>query len=365
MLSISRAFVVEKALSYKELYPYAGIPPGRRRVPSLGKNNSLTDVSGLLVGHYTDKRAVSGVTVIICPKGAVAGVDVRGSAPGTRETDLLAPHNLVDKAQAIVLAGGSVFGLSAADGAIRWLAEEGFGFPLERNYVAPIVPAAVLYDLGRGKDFIPPINADWGRWACEAAGEYGVENGNVGAGTGAFSYSIKGGLGTASLILDSGITVAALVAVNSGGSVINPGSGRPWEIGLERDNEFGPQGKRAVNLPPPPQFGPAKNTTLGVVATDAILTVAQAQKIAQMAHDGMARAIRPAHTMFDGDTIFCLATGKIELPQEPGFFIAAQAQTVNLIGDAAADCMSRAIIKGILAARSSAGMIAFCDLDDL
>ena len=332
---------------------------------STGKNNSLTDVSGLLVGHYTETTAVSGVTVIVCPKGAIAGVDVRGASPGTRETDLLAPHNLVEKAQAVVLAGGSVFGLAAADGATRWLAEEGFGFPLEHNYVAPIVPAAVLYDLGHGKDFIPPINADWGRWACEAAGEYAVETGSVGAGTGAFSYNIKGGLGTASLILESGITVAALVAVNSGGSVINPKTGRPWEIELEMGSEFGSQGKRAVKLPQPPQFGPAKNTTIGVVATDAILTVPQAQKIAQMAHDGIARAIRPAHTMFDGDTIFCLATGKKEMPHEPGFFIASQAQTLNLIGEAAADCMSRAIIRGILTARSLADMTAFCDLDDL
>jgi len=332
---------------------------------SIGKNNSLTDVSGILVGHYTDTKAVSGVTAIICPKGAIAGVDVRGSSPGTRETDLLAPHNLVDKAQAVMLSGGSVFGLSAADGATRWLAEEGFGFPLDQNYVAPIVPAAALYDLGHGKEFIPPINADWGRWACEAAGEYTVESGSVGVGTGAFSYNIKGGLGTASLVLESGITVAALAAVNSGGSVINPKTGRPWEIELETDNEFGNQGQRAVKLPPPPQFGPAKNTTLGVVATDAILTVPQAQKIAQMAHDGMARAIRPAHTMFDGDTIFCLATGTKELAHEPGFFIAAQAQTINLIGAAAADCMSRAIIKGILAARSLADMTAFCDLEDL
>ena len=332
---------------------------------SPGKNNSLTDVSGLLVGHYTDTEAVSGVTAIICPKGAIAGVDVRGSSPGTRETDLLAPHNLVDKAQAVMLSGGSVFGLSAADGATRWLAEEGFGFPLDHDYVAPIVPAAVLYDLGHGKEFIPPINADWGRWACEAAGEYTVETGSVGAATGAFSCSIKGGLGTASVVLESGITVAALVAVNSGGSVINPDTGRPWEIALENNEEFGQQGKRAVKLPPPPQFGPVKNTTIGVVATDAILTVPQAQKISQMAHDGMGRAIRPAHTMFDGDTIFSLATGIKELPHEPGFFIAAQAQTINLIGEAAADCMSRAIIRGILTAHSLADMTAFCDLENL
>ena len=330
-----------------------------------GKSNSLTDVGGILVGHYTDTTAVSGVTVVVCPKGAVAGVDVRGSAPGTRETDLMAPHNLVEKAQAVVLSGGSVFGLSAADGVTRWLAEEGYGFPLDQGFVAPIVPAAVLYDLGRGKDFIPPISADWGRWACEGAGDFPVQIGTVGAGTGAMSNSIKGGLGTASLILDSGITVAALVAVNSDGSVINPRSGRPWEIGLEVDDEFGDQGRRAVQLPPPPGSEPVKNTTIGIIATDAALSAPQTQKVAQMAHDGMARAIRPSHTMFDGDTIFCLATGQRELPEAPGFFIAPRALSLNELGHAAANCMSRAIIHAILKAESLAGMTAYRDLKDI
>jgi len=330
-----------------------------------GKSNGLTDIGGILVGHCTDARAVSGVTVVICPEGAVAGVDVRGSAPGTRETDLLAPHNLVEKAQAVVLSGGSVFGLSAADGVTRWLAEKGYGFPLHRGHVAPIVPAAVLYDLGRGADFIPPISADWGRRACESAGDYPVETGSVGAGTGALSYSIKGGLGTASSILNSGVTVAALVAVNSDGSVINPDNGRLWEIGLEVDGEFGDQGCRAVRLPPPPQPEPVKNTTIGVIATDAVLTVAQAQKVAQMAHDGMARAIRPAHTMFDGDTIFCLATGKKELPAKQEIFMAPRALSLNELGDGAANCMTRAIIHAILNTGSLAGMTAFRDLKDL
>jgi L-aminopeptidase/D-esterase-like protein len=330
-----------------------------------GESNSLTDVGGILVGHYTDTTAVSGVTVVVCPKGAVAGVDVRGSAPGTRETDLMAPHNLVEKAQAVVLSGGSVFGLSAADGVTRWLAEEGYGFPLDQGFVAPIVPAAVLYDLGRGKDFIPPISADWGRWACEGAGDYPVQTASIGAGTGAMSNIIKGGLGSASLILDSGISVAALVAVNSDGSVINPDSGRPWEIGLEVDDEFGDQGRRSVRLPPPPGSEPARNTTIGIIATDAALSAPQTQKVAQMAHDGMARAIRPAHTMFDGDTIFCLATGQKELPEAPGFFIAPRALSLNELGHAAANCMSRAIIRAILNADSLAGMTAFRDLKDI
>ena len=332
---------------------------------TIGKNNDLTDIEGLLVGHYTNLKAVSGVTVAVCPLGAVAGVDVRGSAPGTRETDLLAPLNLVEKAQAVVLSGGSVFGLSAADGATRWLAEEGYGFPLDQGFVAPIVPAAVLYDLGRGPDFIPPINADWGKLACEGAGSYPVASGSVGAGTGAFSGSIKGGLGTASLILDSGITVAAMAAVNSDGTVINPDTGRPWEIALEIDGEFGTQGKRAVKLPSKPVAGPIQNTTIGVVATDAILTKPQAQKVAQMAQDGIARAIRPAHTMFDGDTVFCLATGQKELVDACGFFFAPRAQCLNELGHAAADCMSRAIIRAILTAESLAGMTAFCDLQNI
>lgn len=328
----------------------------------IGKHNGLTDVAGIKVGHYTRTDAASGVTVVICAAGAVTGVDVRGSAPGTRETDLLAPTNLVDKAQAVVLSGGSVYGLAAADGVVRWLAQKGVGFPLDKGYVAPIVPAAVLYDLDRGPDFVPPFDAEWGQKACQAAADGPVACGCVGAGTGAWSGSIKGGLGTASRILDSGITVAALAAVNSGGSVIDPITGQPWEVDQEIEQEFGPQGKRAVQLPPLPVSAPAQNTTIAVVATDAILNKTQAAKVAQMAHDGMGRAIRPAHTMFDGDTIFCMATGKMNLPQATGFFSAAQAQAVTDIGHTAANCLSRAIIRAIFTAKSMAGMTAFCDL---
>lgn len=331
----------------------------------IGKNNALTDIKGILVGQYTDTDAVCGVTVVICPEGAVAGVDVRGSAPGTRETDLLSPLTLVDKIQAVVLSGGSVFGLAAADGAVRWLAHQGIGFPLEKGYVAPIVPAAVLYDLGRGSNFIPPINADWGFRACRAAHKGEISTGSVGAGTGALSEGIKGGLGTASLILDSDITMAALVAVNSYGSVINPSNGHPWDIEMEMDGEFGERASRAVRLPSPSETGPGRNTTIGLVATDATLNKSQALKIAQMAHDGLARAIRPAHTMFDGDTLFCLATGEKKLPELPGFFVAPQAQSINELGHAAAECMSRAIMQAILAAESLAGMTAFRDLEDL
>ena len=331
---------------------------------TIGKHNALTDVDGIMVGHYTDSAAASGVTVIVCPEGAVAGVDVRGSAPCTRETDLLAPANLVEQVQAVVLSGGSVYGLAAADGAVRWLAEKGFGFPLDKGFVAPIVPAAAIYDLDRGAEFIPPISAEWGKKACQAADSGPVATGCVGAGTGAWAGSIKGGLGTASRILDSGITTAAVVAVNPDGEVINPATGRPWEIGLEIENEFGQQGKRAVILPPRPDSTRGTNTVIGVVATDAILTKAQAHKVAQMAHDGLARAIRPTHTLFEGDTIFCLATGKRKLPEIAGYYGPPHARAVSDIGHAAAQCMSRAIITAILTAKSMAGITAFCDLED-
>ena len=330
-----------------------------------GKFNSLTDVAGIMVGNYTDTDAVSGVTAVVCPGGAVAAVDVRGAAPGTRETDLLAPVNLIERAQAVLLCGGSVYGLAAADGAVRWLSAKGWGFPLGDGHVAPIVPAAVLYDLGRGPQFVPPIGADWGLRACAAAvADAPVAMGCVGAGTGAMAGSVKGGLGSASLVLDSGITVAALMAVNPNGSVIDPATGRPWEIRLEAAGEFGEPGRRSVRLPDAPAGGPARNTTIGVVATDAALSKTQALKVAQMAHDGLARAVRPAHTMFDGDTVFCLATGRRPLAEADGFFEGAHALTLNAIGHAAADCTARAIIHAVLKARTLAGIPAFGDLPE-
>jgi L-aminopeptidase/D-esterase-like protein len=328
-----------------------------------GKFNALTDVAGILVGSFTDTAAVSGVTVVLCTEGAVGAVDVRGAAPGTRETDLLAPENLVEKVQGIVLSGGSVYGLAAADGVVRWLSERGCGFPLGDGQVAPIVPAVVLYDLGRGPQFVPPVSPAWGRLACAAAtGDEPVAMGCVGAGTGAMAGSVKGGLGSASLVLDSGITVAALMAVNPHGSVFNPETGRPWEIALEAAGEFGEWGRRSVRLPLMGGGGPGRSTTIGVVATDAALSKAQALKVAQMAHDGLARSIRPAHTMFDGDTVFSMATGRRPLPEASGRFEGAQARSVNAIGHAAADCTARAIIHAVLQARTLAGMTAFSDL---
>lgn len=327
-----------------------------------GKTNGLTDVAGLRVGHVTELDAASGTTVVLCPEETVAAVDVRGAAPGTRETDLLAPENLVQTVQAVVLSGGSVYGLAAADGVVRWLAERGRGFPLGDGQVAPIVPAAVLYDLGRGSRFVPPVDAEWGRRACEAAGDGPVATGCVGAGTGAAAGGIKGGLGTASIVLESGVVVAALVAANPGGSVVDPDTGRPWEVGREIAGEFGAAGRRAVRLPAGPPAAPGRNTTLGVVATDAALTRVQALKVAQMAHDGLARAVRPAHTLFDGDTIFALALGRRPLPEAAGVFAGAQAQAVTDIGHAAADCVARAIVHAVLRATSAAGLTAYGDL---
>lgn len=333
-------------------------------MPGIGKHNALTDVTGLMVGSYSDLNAASGVTVVLCKEGAVAGVDIRGSAPGTRETDLLDPVNLVQEIQAVVLTGGSVYGLCAADGVVRWLEEKGHGFPLDDAHVAPIVPAATLFDLGRGDNFVPPIDAAWGRRACDAAGADRVATGCVGAGTGALAGGIKGGLGTASVILDTGLTVGALVAVNSLGMVVNPQTGELWERRLELDGEFGNQGRRKVKMPVLPESAAGRNTTIAVVATDAILTKPEAKKIAQMAHDGMARAIRPAHTMFDGDTIFCLGTGKEALPEITGVSPRLHAEAVSAIGHHAADCLSRAIIHAVIGAESVGEITAFRDLEN-
>jgi L-aminopeptidase/D-esterase-like protein len=329
-----------------------------------GKNNAITDVEGIEVGQYTDQEAASGVSVVLCREGAVGGVDVRGGGPCTRETDLLMPGNLVEKVQAVVLTGGSVYGLAAADGVVRWLAEKGYGFPLDDTHVAPIVPAAALFDLGRGREFVPPIDATWGRKACDAAGSGPVACGSQGAGTGAYAGGIKGGVGTASTVLESGLTVAALVAVNPRGSVVNPQTGELWEKGHELDGEFGDQGQRRIKLPPSPATEPKSNTTIAVVATDAILTKHKAQKVAQMAHDGMARAIRPIHTMTDGDTVFCMATGKRALPATDADYASRDLDAFNMLGHAAADCLARAISKAVVSAESLGGMLAFRDLED-
>ncbi|MGB9616675.1 MAG: P1 family peptidase [Desulfomonilaceae bacterium] len=330
-----------------------------------GPLNCITDVPGVMVGHYTDEQASSGVTVVLCLPGAVCSVDVRGSAPGTRETDLLDPVNLVDKVQGIVLSGGSVYGLSAADGVVTWLAEKGHGFELTDDHVAPIVPAAALFDLGRGCDYVPAIGPEWGFRACESAARGAIALGCVGAGTGAVSGGIKGGVGAASELLPSGVMVGVLIAVNSLGSAINPATGALWEAQLEIDSEFGPLAHRRVRLPASELSISPSNTTIGVVAVSAALTKAQCRKVAQMAQDGLARAIRPAHTMFDGDAIFCISTGDERLSPAKGFFPVPKAMALNEIGASTADCVARAIIRAILKAHSMGNILAFRDLEAL
>ena len=337
---------------------------GEPEMVQTGMHNAITDVEGIEAGHYSDLKAASGVSVVLCREGAVGGVDVRGGAPCTRETDLLAPGSLVEKVQAVVLTGGSVYGLAAADGVVRWLAEKGCGFPLEDAHVAPIVPPAALFDLGRGESFVPPLEAAWEQTTCPPAGSGPVTSGSVGAGTGARAGGIKGGVGTASSVLDTGPTIAALVAVNPRGSVVNPQTGILWEPELELNNEFNGQGKRRIKLPPMPEGTAESNTTIAVIATDVILAKHEAQKIAQMAHDGMARVIRPIHTMLDGDTIFCMATCKKNLPATDEAYAGQNADAFSLLGHAAADCLARAIIQAVLSAESLGGMVAFGDLED-
>ncbi|GAA5533038.1 P1 family peptidase [Deinococcus aluminii] len=323
-----------------------------------GPLNAITDVPGVKVGQYEDPAILSGTTVVLVEQGAVGGVDVRGSAPGTRETDLLNPMNLVEKVQAIMLSGGSAYGLAAADGVMRFLEEKGLGYPVGEGRVVPIVPAAILFDLGRGGDWKKRPTADFGYRAAQAARGGPVAQGNVGAGTGAYAGAVKGGVGTASVVLDGGVVVGAIVAVNPAGSVYDPQTGdlygRSFGIGKEFGNLKAPTGvlpasglnTYALNA----QVG--HNTTIGVVATNARLTKAQAQKIAQMTHDGLARAIRPVHTMFDGDTVFALGTGEVEV-KDVG--------QLSAIGAAAADVMTRAIVHAILNAKTVGTQQSYCD----
>ncbi len=305
---------------------------------------SIVDVAGVSVGHFTDKRRPTGCSVVLTPQGAVCGVDVRGAAPGTRETELLSPLNSVEQVHAVLLAGGSAFGLDAAGGVMRWLEERGIGVAVGTVRV-PIVPAAILFDLWLGDARIRP-DADAGYAACVAASTQPPAQGNVGAGAGASvgklygpARAMKGGIGTASLRV-GGFTVAALVAVNALGDVVDPATGRPVAGARTADgtqllgtmNAF-----LAGELPAP--FQPGAATTIGVIATDAALTKAQANKLAQMAHDGLARSINPVHTMGDGDTLFALATGA-----------AGRGADLTLLGALAAEVTARAVLSGVRAA---------------
>jgi len=315
-------------------------------------HNAITDVPGIKVGHYTDKEAATGCTVILYEEGAVAGVDVRGSAPGTRETDPLRPMGLVGKAHAILLSGGSAFGLDAAGGVMRYLEERGYGLDVGVAKV-PIVPAAILFDLRLGSAAVRP-GPEEGYQACLAASSGPVAEGSVGAGTGATVGKIlgpermtKSGLGTASQRLGS-VTIGAIFAVNAFGDVVDPETGKT--IAGPRDIEKG-DFLSTIEIVKKLKMSPIPiNTTIGVVATDASLDKEQVNKMAQMAHDGLARTIRPAHTMVDGDAIFALATGK-EGPED-----------VTMLGAIAAEVVAAAIVRAVRQAEGLAGIPAAKDV---
>jgi L-aminopeptidase/D-esterase-like protein len=321
--------------------------------------NAITDVRGIEVGHTQDEEALTGCTVIICRKGAVAGVDVRGGAPGTRETDLLNPINLVEKVHAVVLAGGSAYGLDAASGVMRYLEENKIGFNTGAAKV-PIVPSAILYDLNLGRADVRPDSA-MGYAAAASASSDPPAEGNAGVGTGASvgkmfggSLSMKAGIGTTSMSIGRGILVGALVAVNAWGDVVDPKTGKiiaglragkvgPMRVG--KKDYFADTLSMMTSTIGRSILGLASraNTVIGVVATNAKLTKAQATKVAQMAQDGVARTIRPAHTLLDGDVIFALSTG-------------ARKADISIIGAYAAEVMAEAVIRAAKMAAPAGGI---------
>jgi len=337
----------------------AGTVPAGAEAPKKG----LTDVQGLKVGSHTLSEKPTGCTVILAEKGATGGVDVRGGAPGTRETDLLSPLNHVQVVHAVVLSGGSAFGLDAAMGAVRWLEEHDIGYPAGGVKV-PIVPAAILFDLPfAGKPQVRPT-ADCGYKATQAANDGPVAEGTVGAGAGATvgkmggpGKSMKGGLGSASIKLPDGLVVAAIVATNSVGDIIDPATGRVVAGARGEDGKSFIDVRKLLRegvLPRARQPRAGENTTIGLVATNAVLTKVQAQKIAQMAHDGFARAISPVHTTGDGDTIFSLATGALAGEVNDG--------RLTQIGALAAEAMAEAILRSVQQATGAGGVPALRDL---
>ncbi|MEW5870869.1 MAG: P1 family peptidase [Chloroflexota bacterium] len=323
--------------------------------------NAITDVTGLRVGHAHDLQALTGCTVILCEQGAVGGVDQRGGAPGTRETDALHPMHLVQKVHAVVLSGGSAFGLDAASGVVRYLEERHVGFDVQVARV-PIVPAAILFDLGLGRADVRP-DAEMGYQACLNASSAPPAEGNVGAGAGAtvgkilgMGQAMKSGIGNASLHLSRGVFIGAIVAVNAFGDIIDPQSGSTTIIAGARSLSADPAcvgagGPFADTLDvmrflvsrTSLGFTARQNTIIGVVATNARLDKEQANKVAQMAQDGLARCVRPAHTMLDGDTIFAISTGNRRVD-------------VNIVGAYAAEVFARAIVRAVRAARPAGGL---------
>ncbi len=339
-----------------------------------GPKNLITDVAGIKVGNGHDRGLLSGVTVILPDDPAVAAVDVRGGAPATRETDALDPTCLVEAVHGLVLSGGSVFGLDAASGVTHWLAEQGRGFSFrDQPHVCPVVPAACLFDLTNGGDkawgAMPPYR-ELGRLACDAAGE-DFAIGNAGAGLGALAGCYKGGLGSASVAAE-GVTVGALIAVNAFGSPVVPGASVLWAAPYEQANELGGAGALHIPLSAATRSlttgtkadllassdTAGQNTTIGVVATDAALTPAQAKRVAIMATDGMARALRPVHTPYDGDLLFALSTGAA------GAAPPAPAELAR-IGAMAADAVARAIGRGVWEAETTGGWRSFREIHDI
>ncbi len=331
-----------------------------------GPANDLTDVTGLAVGHHQriGRGWLTGCTVVRCPPGTVGGVDVRGSAPGTRETDLLDPSNLVPHVDAICLTGGSAYGLAAAHGVLEVLEAAGRGFRVgpAATAVVPIVPGAVIFDLGRGGVFPNRPDASFGAAATRAAHPRRFRQGTVGAGTGAVAGGIKGGLGSASTVLADGTVVAALVVVNAVGSAVDPASGLPWGVRALLDGDSPPLRRPSAlerrNLLAAATAPPALNTTIGVVATTAALGRAECRKLAAVGHDGLARAVRPAHAMTDGDTLFGLATATTVLSPER----VARTKALNEVLAAAADTVERSVVRAVVAATGAGSWPSWSEL---
>jgi L-aminopeptidase/D-esterase-like protein len=339
-------------------------------------SGSLTDVGSVKVGHFArnSRGWLTGTTVLLTPGGAIAGVDVRGGGPGTRETDLLRPENLIQKVQAIVLSGGSAYGLASAQGVMEFLEESMSGFSVGKDpsWVVPIVPAAVIFDLGRGGKFSNRPDSIFGYRAAKLAKSVSTDVGCVGAGSGARSGGLKGGIGMASTCLDNGHVVSALAVVNSIGSVINPDTCLPWHESVTRLRRPNASDRRALRdylsalAVPVTTPETSLNTTIGTVATNLRLSKSECTKFAAVAHDGLARAVRPAHLMNDGDTIFGLSVGPGDLvlsEDEPIFSDpVGRPALLNKVLAAGADMFAQACTEAILQATSSGGMLSYRDL---
>ncbi len=341
------------------------VPPRAPRagVGGPGPWNLITDVQGIRVGQAHDAAARTGVTVVLAEKPATAAVDVRGGGPASRETDVLRPENLVQQVDAIVLSGGSVYGLGSGDGITAWLGAQGKGFGFGPKVpgipFSPIVPTASLYDLANGGNKEWGVEPPYRKFAIQAAESASdrFELGTAGCGYGAKAGSLKGGVGSASYVMTSGYTVGAIVGVNSAGSVVAPGGKTFWSAPYELDGEFGGLGSNGLSaagdewgaVKPNPRAG--ENTTIALIATDVALTRVECQRVAIMAQDGMARAIRPSHAPFDGDIVFCISTEKQQLPDN-----AMRQLVVAQIGAAAADVLARAIARGVYHATNFDGV---------